>query len=34
MHKLNEWIMSHFFELIVLLSVLCLGLVLLGFVMG
>lgn len=34
MHKINEWLMAHFFELILVLSMLCLGWVALSWFMA
>lgn len=34
MHKLDEWVMAHFFELILVLSVLCLVWVSLSWIMA
>jgi len=34
MHKLDEWLMSHFFELILLMSLFCLGWVTVSWIMA
>lgn len=34
LHKLDEWVMSHFFDLIILLSVVCLVWVILNWIMA
>lgn len=34
MHKLEEWIMLHFLDLILVLSLACIGLVVFGLVMS
>ncbi len=34
MHKLEEWLMEHFIEIIVVMSLACIGLVVYGLVMS
>lgn len=34
MHNIDEWLMAHFFELIVLLSLICLGWVVVSWFMA